>query len=83
MDADALIAKHIEPDPLRPGPDDVRLKPSGVPVWAIVGQYLALDRDAAQVARDYGIPLEAVEAALAYYERHQAVINGRLAANAA
>jgi hypothetical protein len=33
------------------------------------------------VAADYAIPLEAVEAAIAYYRQHTEVIEARLAAN--
>ena|SRR5215203_7401557 len=35
--AEALIAKHIEPHPARPGRAEWRLKERGVPVWAIIG----------------------------------------------
>jgi hypothetical protein len=34
-------------------------------------------------AQDYGIPRAAVDAALAYYRRHQAALDTRIAANAA
>jgi uncharacterized protein (DUF433 family) len=54
-----------------------------VPIWAIVGHWRAVDEDGARVAQSYRIPREAVEAALAYYRRHAAVIDARLAANAA
>jgi len=64
-------------------PAEARLRLSGAHVWAIVGYWRAVDRDAGAVARDYGIPLEAVRAALTYYEQHKAVIDARLAANAA
>jgi uncharacterized protein (DUF433 family) len=79
---DELIAQEIEEDRWHPGPADVRLRRSGVHVWAIIGYYLGgAGRDKAVVARDYAISSEEVEAALAYYRRHQAVIDGRLAAN--
>ncbi len=39
------------------------------------------DGDVRRVADDYDIPVEAVEAALAYYREHRAVIDDRLAAN--
>ena len=77
-----LIAREIEQDPNRPGPANVRLRSSGVPVWAIVGHFLhAVNRDPAAVARDYEISPEQVKAALAYYARNKAVIDGRLAEN--
>jgi uncharacterized protein (DUF433 family) len=82
VDTAALIARYIEPNPDRPGVDDARLVAYGVPVWALIGHYDAIGRDAAVVARGYRVRLEAVQAALAYYERHKAVIDARIAANA-
>ena len=73
---------YIETNPHHPGPADVRLVESCVPVWAIIGHYQATGRDARYVADSYEVPLEAVQAALAYYQQHQAVIEARLAANA-
>jgi uncharacterized protein (DUF433 family) len=81
--ADELIAEYIEQSPHAPGAADVRIKGDAVPVWALIGHYEATGRDAAEVARGYRIPREAMEAALAYYERHRAVIQARIEANAA
>jgi uncharacterized protein (DUF433 family) len=81
MRDDELIARYVEENPWYPGPADARLIDSGVPVWALVGQYLAGAGDSTQLAADYAIPCDAVEAALAYYRRHQAVIDARLALN--
>ena len=78
-----LIDRYIEQDPHHPGPADVRLKESCVPVWAIIGYYQATGRDPQRVAQSYEVPLEAVQAALAYYRQNQALIEGRLAANTA
>jgi uncharacterized protein (DUF433 family) len=64
-------------------PGEARLRLSGTHVWAVVGYWLAVQRDDARVARDYRVPLAAVRAALAYYEQHKPVIDARLAANAA
>src|SRR4051794_31442275 len=33
----ALIAKHVEPHPSRPGRAEWRVKERGVPVWALIG----------------------------------------------
>lgn len=77
-----LIERHIRPDPNRPGADEVRLVQRGVHLWAVIGDYLAADGDIDQVVEDYGVSHEAVEAALAYYRRHKAIIDNRLAANA-
>ena len=76
----ALRDKHI----IRSvDPSEARLRLSGTHVWAIVGYWRAVRGDVARVARDYGLPPEAVQAALAYYEQHKPVIDARLAANVA
>jgi uncharacterized protein (DUF433 family) len=75
----ALIERHIALE--RVGdPARATLRESGVPVWALVGHWRTAGKDAAGVARAYEVPHEAVEAALAYYRRHKAEIDGRLAA---
>jgi uncharacterized protein (DUF433 family) len=79
----ALIAALVEPHPARPGAAEWRLKERGVPVWAIIGTLLPDGSNADQVASDYGISREAVEAARAYYRQNQALIDARLAANRA
>jgi uncharacterized protein (DUF433 family) len=78
-----LIERYVEPDPYRPGPGDVRLIGSGIHVWALIGHYQATGRDPQYVADSYYLPLDAVLAALAYYQRHQEAIEARLAANVA
>ena len=83
MSDDELIERWIEPDPNRPWVGEAVLRDYGVHVWALIGYYLqAVDQDAAEVAHDYDIPREAVEAALAFYRRHQCEIDVRLAQNA-
>ncbi|MGH2584285.1 MAG: DUF433 domain-containing protein [Dehalococcoidia bacterium] len=81
VDQEDLIARYIEENPAKPGPADARLVGYGVPVWALIGYLPAVGNRARQVAADYDLPLEAVEAALAFYGRHQAVIDARIAAN--
>ncbi len=76
-----LIARWIEPHPWKGSAAETRLKESKISVWAIIGQLRAEGRDVQRVAEDYLIPVEAVEAALAYYQQHQAVIDDRLVAN--
>lgn len=76
-----LIARYIEQDPHRPGRYNARLTPYGVAVWAIAGRFEAVNHgDLDEAAADYDIPREAVEAALAYYERNKAAIDARLEA---
>lgn len=83
LKADDLIKKWIEPNPYRPGEGNVRLREYGVSVWALVGYGSGTDSDAASVAAAYDLPLEAVHAALAYYQRHRCAIDIRIADNSA
>ena len=76
-----LIARWIEPHPWKGGAAEARLKVGKVSVWAIIGHLGGEDGDVRRVADDYDVPIEAVEAALAYYREHRAVIDDRLAAN--
>lgn len=78
---DELIKQFIEKDPYHPGPADMRVKDHHIHVWALVGSLQNCDFNVDEVARSYDIPAEYVHAALAYYRRHSAVINGRLADN--
>jgi uncharacterized protein (DUF433 family) len=78
-----LIARYIDADARRGrGLSDARLREYGTPVWALIGYLRAVGGDIDRVASDYEIPREAVEAALAYYERHKALIDARLLLNA-
>jgi uncharacterized protein (DUF433 family) len=54
-----------------------------VPVWALVAQLRATGDDPDQLARDYGVPRETVEAALAYYRRNKKHIDARILLNSA
>jgi hypothetical protein len=80
-DTDALIARHVGPYPANAGLDEYWLLEPGAPVRAIVGTYNAEGGNADEVAAAYHIPREQVDAALAYYERHRALIDNRLAQN--
>ena len=77
-----LIARYIEPSPNGLGSHDARALPALVPVWALIGHYLATGQDPNVVAHDYDLPLESVQAALAYYDQHRTAIDGWLAINA-
>lgn len=85
MDEQHLIEQYIDPDWDRypRGRADARLKDYGVPVWALIGQLRAIGGDLDQLARDYQVPREAVEAALAYYRHNQKYIDARLLLNSA
>jgi uncharacterized protein (DUF433 family) len=84
-DIDALIARHIEPYPDDPriGEYRLRVEDNGYPVWSIIGSLAPDGSNADQVARDFEISREAVEAARAFYARHKQAIDDRLAANRA
>ena len=75
-----LIERWIVEDPWHRGPADVKTT-EGVHVWALIGYLPAVNNDVERVAHDYDLPVEAVEAAIAYYRAHREVIDGRLAAN--
>jgi len=83
VEPEALIEHYVEPNPHHAGPADVRLREYCVPVWALIGYWKAAEGDVERVAADYRLPREAVEAAIAYYKRNKAVIDARIAANAA
>jgi uncharacterized protein (DUF433 family) len=79
--ASALIARYIEPHPAKPGRAFARVKERGVPVWALIG-FLAEDfSNADQVAQDYRISREAMDAAIAYYQQNKAYIDAWLLLN--
>lgn len=79
---DELIEQFIELDPRRPGKAEARLKMYHTKVWALAGYLPAVCGDLDRVASDYHLPREAVEAAIAFYERYKDIIDDRLAANA-
>ena len=81
-DRAALIERYVEPSPHKPGEAEARLRDYGVSVWALVEYWYGVDFDKAAVARDYELPPEAVDAALAYYKAHKALIDARIALNA-
>jgi uncharacterized protein (DUF433 family) len=75
-----LIERYIEPDPHRP--DDARLREHGVSVWTLVGYWRDVaGEDVERVAEDYEVPVDAVRAALAFYENNRTLIDARLALN--
>ena len=80
-DEDTLIADYIELNPDKPGLDQARIKEYGVAVWALMAYYQATSGDINRVAADYEIPAVHIEAALAYYKRHQALLDARIAIN--
>jgi uncharacterized protein (DUF433 family) len=78
---DAQIARWIEPAAADTDPADCCVLPRRVPVWAIIGQLKLEYWKAEVVAGEYELPLEAVQAAMAYYRRNQRDVDQRVAAN--
>lgn len=58
--------------------EEARLRDNGTSVRAILGHLLGMNGDRQQTADDYEIPVEAVDAVVAYYERCRAAIDARL-----
>ena len=77
LSAEELIGQYIDPESTVTGPAEARI--AGVHVWALIGYLRANGDDADQAAADYDLPHEAIEAARAYYLRHRAAIDARLA----
>jgi hypothetical protein len=91
-----LVPRYIAPDPVHPGEANVIVQPEGVSVWAVIGSMQAAspsndrpgyfdrfigDSVIRETAADYGIPEDAVRAAVAYYYRHKAAIDTQIDAN--
>ncbi|MBI3979356.1 MAG: DUF433 domain-containing protein [Chloroflexi bacterium] len=72
---DELIARYIEPHPDKRGPDKARLREVYVPVRTLIAYLNVVGGSVDQVAHDYEIPREAVEAVVAYYRRYQAMFD--------
>jgi uncharacterized protein (DUF433 family) len=82
LDADqTLIERWIERNRYKPGIEEAQVVRFEVPVYALIGYLEAAGGDADRVARDYDVPREAVDAAIAYYRRHTAAIDARITAN--
>jgi hypothetical protein len=82
-----LLTRWLEPDPDSASKAAYRIAGYGVQVWALAG-YLRDERGPtraylSEAAQAFRVPREAVEAALAFYRRHRAVIDDRFDASAA
>lgn len=80
---EALITRWIEPNPHRPEPAEAWVLSGCVAVWVVIRQ-LELEQWKPQgVADEYGLEVEAVRAAVAYYHRNRDEIDARIARNRA
>lgn len=79
-----LIERFIDPEweQYPAGPADARLREYGVPVWALIAHFRATGNDRDQLANDYQLPRQAVDAAFAYYRLHKEHIDARIVLSA-
>ncbi|MHB8576614.1 MAG: hypothetical protein ACYDCQ_14925 [Dehalococcoidia bacterium] len=75
------LARFIDANSVVDGASEARLATYGMHVWAIIGYLRAADGDAHEVARAYDVPIEHVNAAMAYFALHTDAINARLVLN--
>ena len=80
LDEQQLIGKHIDLDydryPYRRA--DAWLCESGVSIWVIVRNLNMDHGDREEVARDFDLSQEEIDAALAYYRRHKKYVDARI-----
>jgi uncharacterized protein (DUF433 family) len=78
-----LILRWITPNPHKPGPADAWVLPGHVSVWAVIRQLELEGGDPASVTEVYELPVEAIEAARAYYLQHKRAVDARIQQNRA
>jgi len=74
-----MVERLILVDPSNPA--ESHTLEGGVPIYALIGYARVVGGDVERVAGAYHLSLEAVRAALAYYERNRAAVDAFLAAN--
>ncbi len=77
--AKQAITHYIGADPHRHGAHYAILREEGIPVWALIGHLIGVNWDVRQVAEDYEIAPEAVEAAVSYYQQHKDALDAVIA----
>lgn len=77
---DDLIAKWIEVAEFDV-PHQARIKDHGTPVWILAARLPVHSFDGRALAAEYDLPWEAFQAAMAFYDRHRAVIDARVLLN--
>ncbi|MDI3340574.1 MAG: hypothetical protein QJR03_08580 [Sphaerobacter sp.] len=75
----ALIARHIDSDTVRGGPEYARLRDSGLAVWCLVAGMDPWEDSLEDLAEDYEVSPESVLAAIYYYWQHRDAIDRRIA----
>lgn len=77
----ALSSRWIQPNPHDPDPAEAWVLPRHVSAWVVVQQMELDEAHGERVAEAFDLPLAAVRATMAYYERHRTAIDTRIAAN--
>ncbi|HEY7033218.1 MAG TPA: hypothetical protein VH482_17900 [Thermomicrobiales bacterium] len=77
-DQDALIARYIEPDSDFSTPVRAWMADSSFHVKTVIRELQLQDWDVEAVAAAFQLPVEAVRAATAYYERHKDLFDARI-----
>jgi uncharacterized protein (DUF433 family) len=78
---DELIARWIGPNPHKPGAAEALVLPRNVSVWALIQVWRLDSQRIPDVAKEFDLPSEAVEAAVRYYRRHKADVDAKIARN--
>jgi uncharacterized protein (DUF433 family) len=78
MPGDAWMWNHLDFLNGMRAPYDARMKASGARVRTIIRQLKLDDGDIEQVAESRDLSVEAIRAAIAYYERHRDVIDAKI-----
>lgn len=93
--SDEDLRRMVGPDPVRPGPSRHRvyMEDWHLPIWPIIGHLKNVTKNAppdqwdadtlTHVAEEWSISLDAMAAAVLYYQEHQCPIDAWLEENAA
>jgi uncharacterized protein (DUF433 family) len=79
MRTQELLERWIEPDSVKSGPEEARVKGYGVHVWALVNLLKTYHLEKQAAARAYDLPLEAIDAVLAHYRAYKRVLDAKIA----
>jgi uncharacterized protein (DUF433 family) len=82
-DDPATLDRLIDPGPPFSRRDEARLAGYGTPVWAVIAYLQGPDGGVARTASAFHVPEISVRAAIAYYDKHRAVIDARIVLNSA
>lgn len=63
------------------GPHQARIKDHGTPLWILAARLPVHSFDGRALAAEHELPWEAFQAAMAFYDRHKAVIDARVLLN--